>query len=214
MNLAVNARDAMPDGGKLTIETANVELDDDYARDASRTSTPGPLRDAGGQRHRHRHGRGDPGAHLRAVLHHQGARARAPASAWRRSTASSSRAAATSGSTASPATGTTFKIYFPRAATRPHDAAGATPAAPRARARRRRRSCSSRTRTQVRSAWPASILRRQGYTVLEAANGGEALLHLRAARRERSTCCSPTWCMPRMSGRAAGRAPARRCGRT
>jgi len=41
MNLMLNARDAMPDGGRLSIETSNIDIDEDYANKHANT-VPGP----------------------------------------------------------------------------------------------------------------------------------------------------------------------------
>ena len=75
LNLALNARDAMPDGGKLTIETCNVILDEEYASKNSDVTAGNYVLVAVTDS-----GHGIPAAILeqcvRTLLHHQGRRQR------------------------------------------------------------------------------------------------------------------------------------------
>ena len=171
MNLVVNARDAMPDGGRLTIATANEH--DRRVRLPRRPGAPaGPLRHAHGARHRHR---ASTPATLPSIFE--------PFFTTKEQGRGLGLGLATvygivkqcEGHVeveSAPGRGTTVRVYLPMRARRVGGGPAARPAPARAGS-----SCWSKTRSRC-GVFARAALEEQGYRVLEAGHGWEALMRL------------------------------------
>ncbi|SDY90110.1 PAS domain S-box-containing protein [Micromonospora pattaloongensis] len=193
VNLAVNARDAMPDGGRLTIETASVDVDEVYAQ---------------------LHPQLTPGRYVQLLVSDTGtgmapevvARAFEPFFTTKPKGTGTGLGLATvygivaeAGGTVTiysePGLGTTFRVYLP-------EVVGARPAptthAPAPVARGRGETILVVEDEAALREATTRLLRRNGYEVVEAGNGIEAL---EAAANTRWDLLLTDVVMPHMSGR-------------
>ncbi len=197
MNLAVNARDAMPTGGKLTVELRNVELDEAYVRN---------------------HPEAHAGSHVLLAVSDTGvgidkataARIFEPFFTTKGNGGTGLGLATVYGAVrqsgghvtvySEPGLGTTFKAYFPRVF---EDAAAASRSVPSLAtlARGTETILLAEDEPGVRSL-ARQVLESCGYRVLEAGDGDEAL-RVAAGYRQPIPLLVTDVVMPRLGGREA-----------
>jgi PAS domain S-box-containing protein len=187
VNLAVNARDAMPRGGKLTIETANTTLDANYAA---------------------RHVGVTPGAYVimdTVVLQHifePFFTTKEPGKGSGLGLATSYGIVKQHGGNiwvySEVDRGTTFKIYLPRVE---ESAAPALPDEAKTVSRGSETVLLVEDERLVQEL-ASRVLREQGYTVLEATNGDDALRMVQAYAGAPIALLVTDVVMPRMGGKA------------
>jgi PAS domain S-box-containing protein len=197
MNLAVNARDAMPQGGQLTIETANVDTDDVYARDHF-PAAPGSyvmlaVSDTGIGMSQ------ETQAHMFEPFFTTKGKGKGTGLGLATVYGIVKQSAGFIWVYTEPGQGTTFKIYLPRVAQAP---------APRVSSANSRPVILSGTETVLLAEDEAAVrtvarqaLERHGYTVLEAPSG-EAALDLAQRYSGSIHLLLTDVVMPGMSGRS------------